>query len=100
MRLYIGNLSYHLNEEQLREPFETFGEVVSVSLVNDRGTGQPRGFGFVEMADRAAAEAAIAELNGTDLAGRAMRIDRARPSKTYRKKKPSSTLRLSVAERR
>jgi RNA recognition motif-containing protein len=75
-RLYVGNLPYDTDENALREVFETGGrQVVSVRLITDRATGQPRGFGFVEMANEADARAAIEELDGTSFGGRRLRVD-------------------------
>jgi RNA recognition motif-containing protein len=82
-RIYVGNLPYTANEDELRELFSQYGEVVSVSLVTDRETGRPRGFGFVEMpAD--AADDAISALDGKDMGGRALRINEARPREPRR----------------
>ena len=78
-RLYVGNLSFHTTEDQLRDLFTPYGQIDSVSLVTDRGTGQSRGFGFVEVADNAAADKAIAELNGRDVDGRNLTVNEARP---------------------
>ena len=79
MNLYVGNLSYKLTENQLREAFEDFGSVVSVRMINDRETGRPRGFGFVEMADRDEAQNAIDSLNGQEVGGRKLVVNEARP---------------------
>ena len=76
MKLYVGNLSFNTSESALRTAFEAHGEVASVTLVMDRDTGRPRGFGFVEM-DPPAAQAAIAALNGKDLGGRTLRVNEA-----------------------
>ena len=78
-RLYVGNLSYSSTEDDIREAFSQHGEVSSIHLVTDRDTGQPRGFGFVEMVDGDQAEQAIAALNGADLGGRALVVNEARP---------------------
>lgn len=78
-RLYVGNLSFDSTEEDVRNAFSAFGEVSSVHIVTDRDTGRPRGFGFVEMADSDAAEQAISSLNGTQLGGRALTVNEARP---------------------
>lgn len=78
-RLYVGNLSFHTTEEQLRGIFAAYGQIDSVSLVTDRDTGQSRGFCFVEVADDASAERAISELNGRDLDGRTLNVNEARP---------------------
>ncbi len=74
--IYVGNLPFSVSEDELRALFEQHGTVHSVKLINDRETGRPRGFGFVEM-DPAAAAVAIQRLNGTDLGGRALRINEA-----------------------
>ncbi|MCA9780139.1 MAG: RNA-binding protein [Candidatus Eremiobacteraeota bacterium] len=79
MNLYVGNLSYKLTENELREAFEDFGSVVSVRMINDRETGRPRGFGFVEMADRDEAQNAIDSLNGQEVGGRKLVVNEARP---------------------
>ena len=77
-RIYVGNLPYNANEDEVRELFSRYGEVASVSLVTDRETGRPRGFGFVEM-DPSAAATAIEQLNGKDFGGRTLRINEAQP---------------------
>ncbi|MDX9910304.1 MAG: RNA-binding protein [Phycisphaerales bacterium] len=79
MKLYVGNLSFQTSESRLREIFEQYGQVVSASLVMDRETGRPRGFGFVEFADRAAGEAAIEGLHGQNVDGRDLTVNEARP---------------------
>jgi len=76
-KLFVGNLSYSATEDEIRELFAQFGEVLSVKLITDRETGRPRGFGFVEMED-AEADAAVTGLNGTDVGGRSLRVDEAR----------------------
>src|SRR5690242_4505720 len=77
-RLYVGNLSYQATEASLREVFEQEGrKVIEVKIVTDRGTGQPRGFAFVEMASPADAEAAVAALNGRELDGRTLKVNEA-----------------------
>jgi RNA recognition motif-containing protein len=78
-KIYIGNCSYDVTEEQLRGLFATYGEVESVTVVMDRDTGRPRGFAFVEMPDASAARAAIKGVDGTDLGGRALKVNEARP---------------------
>ena len=78
-RLYVGNLSFNSNEGSVRDAFAAYGEVSSVHLVTDRDTGQPRGFGFVEMADSTEAQNAIDSLNGTMLDGRSLNVNEARP---------------------
>lgn len=79
MKLYVGNLSYDVMEDELRQAFAAFGEVTSVSIPSDRQSGRSKGFGFVEMATKAAAEAAIAGLNGKSLKERTITIAEARP---------------------
>jgi RNA recognition motif-containing protein len=78
-RLYVGNLSFEATEDDVRDVFTPFGEVSSVHMVTDRDTGRPRGFGFVEMADSEAADQAINSLNGSQLSGRALTVNEARP---------------------
>lgn len=78
-KLYVGNLSYSTTEANLSELFGAVGEVVSVSLITDRMTGQPKGFGFVEMAESAAAQEAVRQLNDKEVDGRAIKVDEARP---------------------
>lgn len=78
MNLYVGNLSYDLDEAQLTRAFEEFGSVVSCRLITDRETGRPRGFGFVEMADQSAGMNAIDGLNQKELAGRRLVVNEAR----------------------
>ena len=84
MNIYVGNLSYGMSEDELRDAFGAFGEVSSVKILMDRETGRSRGFGFVEMPNKSEAEAAIAQLNGKDLGGRALRINEARPREQRR----------------
>ncbi len=78
MNIYVGNLSFSTTESELKEAFERFGRVDSASIIMDRHTNQSRGFGFVEMADSGEAKAAIEGLNGTDMQGRALRVNEAR----------------------
>jgi RNA recognition motif-containing protein len=79
MNIYVGNLSFEVSEGNLRQAFEAFGQVSSARIVKDKYSGQPRGFGFVEMPDRARAQAAIDSLNGKELLGRQMNVNEARP---------------------
>ncbi len=79
MKLYVGNLSFKTSEDQLREIFSQFGDVASASLVMDRETGRPRGFGFVEFANDEHAKAAIEGLNGKNVDGRDLTVNEARP---------------------
>lgn len=78
-KLYVGNLSYQTSESELRELFSQHGEVVSATLVMDRETGRPRGFGFVEFSDASSAKAAIEALNGANVGGRDLTVNEARP---------------------
>ena len=75
--LYVGNMSFSTTEDQLREAFSRFGTVTKVQLITDRETGRPRGFAFVEMSD--GGDQAIAGLNGTQLDGRALTVNEAKP---------------------
>lgn len=79
MKMYVGNLSFKTTEDDLRELFGQHGEVSSASIVMDRDTGRSRGFGFVEMNDDAAANAAITALNGQPYQGRDLTVNEARP---------------------
>jgi len=79
MNIYVGNLAYQATDDDLREAFSAYGTVTSASVIMDKMTGQSRGFGFVEMANKSEGDAAIAALNGKDLKGRALRINEARP---------------------
>ena len=79
MRIYVGNLSYEVTEEDLRQEFVAFGEVASVDVIIDKYSGRPKGFGFVEMASKAEAEAAITGLNGKTLKDRTIVVNEARP---------------------
>ena len=82
MKLYVGNLSFNVNEDELTELFSQAGSVQSASIVTDRDTGRSRGFGFVEMGSKEEGEAAIAQLNGTDLDGRNLTVNEARPKES------------------
>ena len=73
-RIYVGNLPFSASDDEIRSLFGEFGEVESVTLITDRETGRPRGFGFVEMAD---GQRAMDELNGKDMGGRALRVNEA-----------------------
>jgi RNA recognition motif-containing protein len=79
MNIYVGNLSYGMTEDELREAFAAYGDVTSAKILMDRETGRSRGFAFVEMPNKSEGEAAIAQLNGKDLGGRALRVNEARP---------------------
>lgn len=77
--IFVGNLSFGSTEDAVRSMFESYGTLDRVSIVTDRETGQPRGFGFVEMSNNEEADRAIAELNGRELDGRALNVNEARP---------------------
>ncbi len=84
MNIYIGNLSYQSSEEDLRQAFGAFGQVDSVTIIKDKVTGRSRGFGFVEMPVEEEAVAAIDGLNNTELQGRSLRVNQARPREERR----------------
>jgi cold-inducible RNA-binding protein len=77
--IYVGNLTFDATEDQVRSLFEAYGPVDKVSIVTDRDTGQPRGFAFVEMMDDDSAGKAMEALNGTNLGGRNLTVNEARP---------------------
>jgi RNA recognition motif-containing protein len=79
MNIYVGNLSYGMTEDALRQAFSAHGTVESARIIKDRDTGQSKGFGFIEMPNQQEAEAAIKELDGADLGGRKLRVNEARP---------------------
>ena len=79
MNIYVGNLSYDTTEEGLKAGFEQFGSVDSARVVMDRMSGRPRGFGFIEMPDNGEAQAAVDGMNGSQLDGRALNVNEARP---------------------
>lgn len=79
MNIYVGNLSYQSTDADVRGAFEAFGEVKSAKVIQDMATGRSKGFAFVEMADKAAGEAAIEQLDNSTLNGRSIRVNEARP---------------------
>src|SRR5436305_10320423 len=79
MNIYVSNLSFNVQDEDLREFFAPYGEVTSAKIINDRESGRSRGFGFVEMSDDAASKKAIAELDGSQADGRTMKVMEAKP---------------------
>jgi RNA recognition motif-containing protein len=79
MRIYVGNLAYSVTDDQLQEAFGAFGEVSSASVIQDKFSGQSKGFGFVEMPDSGAAQKAIQSLNGTPIGGRNVKVNEAKP---------------------
>ena len=84
MRLFVGSLALTTTEAELRQVFTSYGEITSVHILTDRETGRSRGFGFVEMPDAAAAQAAMAGLNGRSLGGRLLTVHEARPREEHR----------------
>ncbi|HEY6899745.1 MAG TPA: RNA-binding protein [Puia sp.] len=79
MNIYVSNLSFNVQDEDLRSFFTPYGEVTSARIITDKATGQSRGFGFVEMSDDAAAKKAIEELNDATVEGRNIKVTEARP---------------------
>ena len=79
MNIFVGNLSYTTTEESLQALFEGYGAVASAKIIKDRDTGRSRGFGFVEMANDDEAQAAVEGLDGRDVDGRALKVNKARP---------------------
>jgi RNA recognition motif-containing protein len=79
MNIYVGNLSYEVTEENLKEAFEAFGKVNTVKIIKDNYTGRSKGFGFVEMSAKVEAQSAIEGLNRKDLKGRSLNVSEARP---------------------
>jgi len=79
MNIYVGNLSFKTTEAELRQAFEAFGKVTSVNLITDRETGRPRGFAFVEMASADEGKRAVESLNGSNIGGRSLTVNEARP---------------------
>ncbi|HIC69702.1 MAG TPA: RNA-binding protein [Candidatus Latescibacteria bacterium] len=84
MKIFVGNLNYQTNDDDLRAAFSPYGEVTDATVVLDRMTNRSRGFGFVEMPDSGAAGAAVSSLNGADLAGRPLTVNEARPREDRR----------------
>ena len=77
--IFVGNLSFNTNEDEVRQLFESYGQVDRVSIMTDRDTGRSRGFGFVEMTNNEDGEKAIAALNGSQVGGRTINVNEARP---------------------
>ncbi len=78
-KIYVGNLSFDTGDSNLRDAFTAYGEVESAQVIMDRETGRSRGFGFVEMQDDGAAQQAITGMNGSDLQGRTLNVNEAKP---------------------
>jgi len=79
VNIYVGNLPRELNEDELRQAFEAFGKVETATIIKDKFSGEPRGFGFVEMPSKTEAQSAITGLNGKELKGRTLTVNEARP---------------------
>ncbi len=79
MNIYVGNMSRDVSEDDLREAFAAFGQITSVNIIKDKFSGEPRGFGFVEIQSKAEAQAAIDGMNGKELKGRTLNVNEARP---------------------
>jgi RNA recognition motif-containing protein len=79
MNIYVSNLGFNVQDEDLKEFFAPYGEVTSAKIINDRESGKSRGFGFVEMSDEAASKKAIAELDGATVEGRTIKVTEAKP---------------------
>ncbi len=79
MNIYVGNLSYGVSDDQLREVFEAYGTVSSAKVISDKYSGRSKGFGFVEMDDDNEAKSAIEDLDGAEIDGRAVKVNEARP---------------------
>jgi len=84
MNIFVGNIAFTTTADDLRQLFETFGEVENVNLITDRETGRFRGFGFVEMPNSDEAQTAISELHGSEVAGRPLTVNEARPREPRR----------------
>ncbi|MFN5476290.1 MAG: RNA recognition motif domain-containing protein [Sphingobacteriales bacterium] len=82
MNIFVSNLSFNVQDEDLREFFTSYGEVTSAKIINDRETGKSRGFGFVEMSDDTASKKAIAELDGANVDGRTIKVSEAKPKES------------------
>lgn len=85
MNIYVGNLSGEVTDEDLQKAFEAFGLVTSANVIKDRYSGESRGFGFVEMSAKSEAQSAIGELNGTELKGKTISVNEARPRSENRR---------------
>ena len=88
MNLYVGNLPYGVTEDDLRAAFSEFGEVSSVNVISDKFSGQSKGFGFVEMPDNSEADTAIKALNGSEMQGRNIKVNQAKPRGESSERRP------------
>jgi RNA recognition motif-containing protein len=87
MNIYIGNLSYEITDDEVKDLFSPHGEIASVSIIKDKHSGQSKGFGFVEMPNQAEAEEAIKALNESDLKGRNIKVNQAKPKEERPKRR-------------
>ena len=87
MNIYVGNLSYEITDDEVRNIFSPHGEITSVSIIKDKYSGQSKGFGFVEMPNQAEAEEAIKTLNESDLKGRNIKVNQAKPKEERPKRR-------------
>jgi len=88
MNIYVGNLPYSVTADDLREAFSRYGEVTTVNLITDKFSGQSKGFGFVEMPNNSEADAAIKALNETDMKGRNIKVNQAKPRAERPQRRP------------
>lgn len=95
MKLYVGGLAYSITEKELEEAFSEIGKVASAIVIKDRDTGQSKGFGFVEMEDIKDGQTAIKDMNGKELAGRALTVNEARPQEDRRPSNGGGSFRKS-----
>jgi RNA recognition motif-containing protein len=79
MNIYVGNLDYAVTEDELKQAFSEFGQVDSVNIIKDKYSGQSKGFGFVEMPDNSEADSAMKALNGSEMKGRNLKVNQAKP---------------------
>jgi len=84
MNIYVGNLAYEANDDDLRQAFESFGQVTSATIIKDKYSNESKGFGFVEMPSKAEAQSAIEGLNGKELKGKTLNVNEARPREEKR----------------
>ncbi|MCK8602880.1 RNA recognition motif domain-containing protein [Desulfoferrobacter suflitae] len=88
MNIYVGNLSYAVTESDLRSIFSEFGEVTSVNIIKDKFSGQPKGFGFVEMPNNSEADKAVKALNGSKLKNQSIKVNQAKPPAKRQQRRP------------
>jgi RNA recognition motif-containing protein len=89
MNIYVGNLSYNVTEDELKKLFSEFGEVTTVNIITDKFSGQSKGFGFVEMTNDSEAEEAIKALDGSELKGRNIKVNQAKPRGERPQRRPN-----------